>query len=103
VTDRPRATTPWLVIAASLALLVVLLYVLFVGYLPARQHTARLEAELRDLYTREAALQTRLGQAEERQAALATEVQALTAERDALAERLEALEREVARSRARSR
>src|SRR5206468_4160519 len=51
--DRPNARFPWLLIAASVLLVLVILYVLFVGYLPAKQRIAGLEAELKDLYRRE--------------------------------------------------
>jgi len=95
VVDRGRVSTPWLLVVASLLLAVLLLYVLFAGYLPARQRVARLEAELRDVYRREAELQTRLAQQEQRHALREQQLVALTAERDALVKRLEDLEREL--------
>jgi type II secretory pathway component PulM len=64
--DRPPATFPWLLIAASVLLVLVILYVLFVGYLPAKQRIAGLEAELKDLYRREAELQTKIAQQDQR-------------------------------------
>lgn len=93
---RPRL--PWLLVVASVLLALLLAYTLFVGYLPAKQRVARLERELRDLYGREAELQTRLAHADDlRDRQLA----ALTEERDALARRLEELERQLAAARAR--
>jgi septal ring factor EnvC (AmiA/AmiB activator) len=86
--DRPRVRVPWLLVAGSAMLAVVLLYVFFAAYLPAKGRIARLEAEIRDVYAREAALQNELGQAQRRQ-------EQLTAERDALARRLEILQREL--------
>jgi hypothetical protein len=83
---------PWLLVFASLALAVLLGYTLFVGYLPAKQRIAGLERELKEVYTREADLDTRHAQRER-------QLQAVTAERDALAQRVEQLERELARSR----
>ena len=103
VADRARVSTPWLLVVASVLLAVLLLYVLFGGYLPAKQRSARLEAELRDLYTREAELQTKLAQQEQRHALREQQLVALTAERDALVKRLEDLERELTAARARRR
>jgi len=101
VVDRGRVSTPWLLVVASLLLAVLLLYVLFAGYLPARQRVARLEAELRDVYRREADLQTKLAQQEQRHALREQQLVALTAERDALVKRLEDLERELSAARRR--
>ena len=84
-----------MLVAASLLFAVLLLYVLFVGYLPTKQRVLGLERELRELYVREAELQTRLQQQALRERQLA----ALSAERDALIKRLEALERELAAAR----
>lgn len=103
VVDRARMSTPWLLVIASVLLAVLLLYVLFAGYLPAKQRVARLEAELRDVYRREAELQTRLAQQEQRHALREQQLLALTAERDALVKRLEDLERELSAARARRR
>jgi predicted nucleic acid-binding Zn-ribbon protein len=86
-----------MLVVASGLFAVLLLYVLFVGYLPAKQRMAGLERELRELYVREAELQTRLQQ----QALRERQVVALSAERDALVKRLEALERELAAPRRR--
>ena len=94
--DRARARLPWLLVAGSGLLLVLLLYVLFAAFVPARQRAARLDAELRDVYAREAALQTRLDQQEQRHT---QQLNALTAERDTLARRLDEAQRELARRR----
>jgi septal ring factor EnvC (AmiA/AmiB activator) len=99
--DRPRGRVPWLLVAGSTMLVVLLLYVFFAAYLPAKQRIARLEAEIKDVYAREAALQTQLAQHEQRVVARERQTQALTAERDALARRLETLQRELAARRRR--
>jgi hypothetical protein len=103
VAERPRASLPWLLVAASVLLLVITLYLFFGAYLPARQRLVRLEAELKDLYGREAVLQNRLAQQEKTYAMREQQNRALTAERDQLARRIEALERELAGPRARRR
>ena len=74
---------------------VLLLYVMFVDYLPAKQRVTDLEHELKALYEREAELQTKLHQQEERHALRERELAALSAERDALVKRLEELEHEL--------
>ena len=94
--DRPNATIPWFLVAASFVLLMLVLYVLFVGYLPSKQRVAGLEAELKDLYKREAELQTKIAQQDQR---LARQISALTSERDTLLRRLEELERQLAAAR----
>lgn len=94
--DRPNARIPWFLVAASFVLLVLVLYVLFVGYLPSRQRVAGLEAELRDLYKREADLQTRIAQQDQRYALRERQISALTSERDTLIRRLEELEKQLA-------
>src|SRR5207249_4318356 len=66
VTDAPRARLPWLLVAASALLAVLLAYTLFGGYLPAKRRVARLQRELRDVYAREADLQTKVAQNEHR-------------------------------------
>ena len=91
--DRPNARFPWLLIAASVLLVLVILYVLFVGYLPAKQRIAGLEAELKDLYRREADLQTKIAQQDQRYSVRERQISALTSERDTLIRRLEELER----------
>jgi len=96
VADRPNATIPWFLVAASFVLLMLVLYVLFVGYLPSKQRVAGLEAELKDLYKREAELQTKIAQQDQR---LARQISALTSERDTLLRRLEELERQLAAAR----
>lgn len=96
VADRPNARIPWFLVLASLILLVLVLYVLFVGYLPSKLRVAGLEAELKDLYKREAELQTRLAQQDQRYALRERQLSALTAERDTLIRRLEELEKQLA-------
>lgn len=101
VADRPRARLPWMLVAASALLAVLLLYVLFAGFLPAKHKVAGLEQELKDLYKREAELQTKLAQQDQRYALRDRQLAALAAERDALVKRLEELERELAALRGR--
>ncbi len=69
------------------------LYVLFAGFLPAKQRGARLEEELRTLYTQEAQLHGTLAQLEQRLAQREQQIQLLRAERDSLARRVEEFER----------
>ena len=92
VPGRPTAKLPWLLVAASMLLVAVVLYVMFVGYLPAKQRTAGLEAELKDLYKREAELQTKLAQQDQRHALRERQN---AAERDSLMRRLDDLERQL--------
>jgi septal ring factor EnvC (AmiA/AmiB activator) len=100
VADRPNTKIPWFLVAASVVLLFLVLYVLFVGYLPAKQRVAGLEAELKDLYKREADLQTRIAQQDQRYALRERQISALTTERDTLIRRLEELEKLLAAARA---
>ena len=90
----------WLIVAGSGLVSALLLYLLFGAYLPARQHVASLEAELREVYAREAALQTKLAQQEQQYALRDQQMTALVVEREALARRLENLQRELAAARA---
>lgn len=90
--DVAQSRLPWLLVVASVLLAALLGYTLFVLYLPAKQRIAGLEQELKDVYAREADLDTRHAQREK-------QVQVITAERDALARRVEAQEREIARLR----
>jgi septal ring factor EnvC (AmiA/AmiB activator) len=99
VADRPNARIPWFLVAASIVLLLLVLYVLFVGYLPSKQRVAGLEAELKDLYKREAELQTRIAQQDQRYALRERQISALTTERDTLIRRLEELEKLLAAAR----
>ncbi|PYM91122.1 MAG: hypothetical protein DME04_20050 [Candidatus Rokuibacteriota bacterium] len=92
VPGRPTAKLPWLLVAASMLLVAVVLYVMFVGYLPAKQRAAGLEAELKDLYKREAELQTKLAQQDQRHALRERQN---AAERDSLMRRLDDLERQL--------
>lgn len=98
--DRPNTKIPWFLVAASVVLLLLVLYVLFVGYLPAKQRVVSLEAELKDLYKREADLQTRIAQQDQRYALRERQISALTTERDTLIRRLEELEKLLAAARA---
>ena len=84
-----------MLVAASVLLAALLLYVLFVGYLPAKHKMGGLEQELKTLYRREAEIQTKLTQQDHRYALRERQLTALTAERDLLVKRLEALEREL--------
>ena len=92
--DVSKARLPWLLVFGSLALAALLGYTLFMGYLPAKQRIVGLERELKDLYEREADVDTRHAQRER-------QLQALTAERDALAQKVIELERDLAAARAR--
>jgi septal ring factor EnvC (AmiA/AmiB activator) len=103
VADRPNARIPWFLVAASVVLLLLVLYVLFVGYVPSKQRVAGLEAELKDLYKREAELQTRIAQQDQRYALRERQISALTSERDTLIRRLEELEKLLAAARKQSR
>jgi len=94
--ERARTPVPWLLVAGSAMLALLLLYVFFAAYLPAKGRIGRLEAEIRDVYGREAALQNQLAQEAQRGELRERQVQALRAERDALARRLESLQRELA-------
>jgi hypothetical protein len=99
VVDAPRPKLPWLLVVASVLLAVLLGYTLFSGYLPAKHRVESLERELKDLYLREAELQTRAAQIEQRQSLRDQQLLAVTAERDALARRLQEIERDLAVSR----
>ena len=101
--DWPIARIPWFLVAASSVLLLLVLYVLFVGYLPSKQRVAGLEAELRDLYKREAELQTKLAQQDQRSAIRERQLAQVTAERDTLLRRLEELEKLLGASRSQRR
>lgn len=101
--DRPNARIPWFLVAASVVLLLLVLYVLFVGYVPSKQRVAGLEAELKDLYKREAELQTRIAQQDQRYALRERQISALTSERDALMRRLEEVEKLLAAARKQAR
>jgi len=88
-----------MLVVGSAMLAALLAYTLFAGYVPAKRRVASLERELRQLYAREAELQTRVAQGEQRHAVRDQELSTLSAERDALARRLEDLERQLAGSR----
>ena len=91
-----RGRLPWFLVVASVLFAALLAYTLFSGYLPAKTRVARLERELKDLYTREAELQTKVAQNEQRHAVREQQLIAVSAERDALARRLEDVERQLA-------
>jgi septal ring factor EnvC (AmiA/AmiB activator) len=95
VNDARRARLPWLLVAASMLLVVILVYTLLGAYLPAKRRVASLEKELRGLYMQEAELHTRVAQNENRQSLRDQQLIAVTRERDALARRLQELEREI--------
>lgn len=97
------ARRPWLLISAALVLAVVLTYVLLGAYIPGRQRMAGLEAEIKEVYQKEAELQTQLAQSLQRNALLQQQVTALTAERDALAQRTQELEQQLTAVRTRRR
>jgi len=103
VPGGPRATLPWFLVTASALLAALLAYTLFAGYVPAKQRIGHLERELKDLYAREAELQTKLAQTEQRHAARERQLSSVTTERDAIARRLDELERELAAARGRRR
>ena len=88
-----RAHIPWLLVAGSALLLVLILYILFGVYVPTKRRVALLEAELRQVYEREAELQTRLVQQEQ---AAASREKALMNERDELVRRADDLQRQLA-------
>jgi hypothetical protein len=93
VADPERARLPWMLVAAGVLLVAVVLYLFFGAYLPAKRRVLTLEAELRDLYAREAQLQSQIVQHEQRHLVREQQLAAFAAERDALARRLEQLER----------
>jgi type II secretory pathway component PulM len=92
-----------MLVAAGTLLLVLVLYLFFGAYLPAKQRLARLEAELKDVYAREAQLQSRVEQQQKAHALREQQGTALAAERDALTRRIEELEKELAAVRGRRR
>jgi Tfp pilus assembly protein PilN len=92
VADPSKPRLPWMLVVASLVLAALLGYTLFVLYAPAKQRIAGLERELKEVYAREAELDTRQAQRERA-------FKAATAEREALARRVEQLERELAATR----
>jgi Tfp pilus assembly protein PilN len=94
VADATKRRLPWLLVIASLVLAALLGYTLFVGYLPAKRRIAGLERELKEVYAREADLDTRQAQRDR-------QLHAVTAERDALAQRVVELERDLAAARGR--
>src|SRR5438093_855084 len=67
--------------------------------MPTTVPSAGLEAELKNLYRREAELQTRIAQQDQRYALRERQISALTTERDTLIRRLEELEKLLAAAR----
>ena len=98
VVDQPRPSLPWMLVASSVLLLAITLYLFFGAYLPAKQRLTRLELELKQVYAREAQLETKLAQQDKLGALRQQQTTALTTERDALAKRIEDLEKELAKS-----
>lgn len=98
VSERVRRTIPWMLVAGSAILFVLVLYVIFGAYLPTKQRVALLEAELKQVYRREADLQTKLAQQDQR---TGQREKALTAERDELARRLAELQSQLPAPRSR--
>ena len=96
MTDAPRARLPWLLVAGSVLLALLLAYTLFGAYLPAKRRVASLERELKEVYAREAELQTKVARNEQAHGLREQQLIAVSAERDALARRMEELERELA-------
>ena len=90
-----------MLVAASVLLLLITLYLFFGAYLPAKQRLTRHELELKQLYAHEAQMQTKLAQQDKLYALRQQQVTALSTERDALARRLEDLEKELARGKRR--
>ena len=103
MTDARRARLPWLLVAGSVLLALLLGYTLFGAYLPAKRRVASLERELKDVYAREVELQTNVARNEQNHALRERQLLAVTAERDALARRVEELEHELAVTRGRGR
>ena len=96
MTGAPTARLPWLLVVASVVLALLLAYTLFGAYLPAKRRVASLERELKDVYAREAELQTKAARNEQGHALREQQLIAVTAERDALARRMDELEKELA-------
>ena len=103
VAERGRVRMPSTLLAACVLLVVIVLYLLFGAYLPARHRIAGLEAELRDVYAREARLQSELQREDQSRAVRDQQLAAFAAERAALGKRLEQLEDELAALKARKR
>jgi hypothetical protein len=102
VAEPGRPTLPWTLVAASVLLVVIVVYLLFGAYLPSKGRVVSLEAELRDVYAREGELQTRLQRAELNGSLREQQLAAFAAERAALGKRVEQLEGELARLKGRT-
>ena len=96
MTDAPRPRLPWILVAASVLLALLLAYTLFAAYLPAKRRVASLERELKEVYAREAELQTKVARNEQTYGLREQQLIAVTSERDALARRMDELEKELA-------
>src|SRR5574337_1391875 len=92
----PPAGRPWLLIAAALVLAGVLAYVLLGAYIPSRHRMAGLEAEIKEVYQKEADLQTQLARSLQRNELLQQQLAALAAERAGLVRLTQELEQELA-------
>ncbi len=84
-----------MLVASSVLFLALLLYVMFVSYLPTKQRVAHLETELKEVYAREVALQTRMTQQDQRAVQRDQQLSALRAEREALSRRIDELEKQL--------
>lgn len=73
----------------------LLFYLMFAAYIPLKHRATRLEVELRDVYRREADLQTALTREEKRYSQRDRQAAALSRERNDLARRIETLERQI--------
>ncbi len=89
------ARRPWLLIVATLLMAGVLAYVLLGAYIPSKQRMAGLEAEVKDVYQKEAELQSQLAQALQKNAVLQQQLVALAGERASLVRRTQELEQEL--------
>ena len=90
------AGRPWLLVVAALVMASLLAYVLFGAYIPTKQRMAGLEAEIKEVYQKEAELQTQLAQSLQRNALLQQQLTALAAERDGLVRHAQELAQELA-------
>lgn len=79
---QPYPRRPWLLIAASL-LLVVLSAVLWAKWADSRDRAQRLQAELKNLYAEAEAIRLQATRAQQRVGELEREIQSLTADRAA--------------------
>src|SRR2546425_12332914 len=85
------ARRPWLLVVAALVMASLLAYVLFGAYIPTRQRMAGLEAEIKEVYQKEAQLQTQLARSLQKNTLLQQQLTALAAEREGLVRHAQAL------------